>query len=187
MITFRTSIIAAIMALATVAYAADAPKPAAPPVAAKPAVANAPAPAVVNAPLSGVAKTAAFLVIKREVTPYQYEGVRDPFLSIVKAAKRARESKRQDAGSPLESYDLHQIEKGLKAIIWENDSKKTFALVGLPDGKYYTVREGMPLGIHGGTVYKILKDRIVVREILRDFRNEMKPQDTPIMLHKEEG
>lgn len=143
------------------------------------------APVLANAPSAGVARTAAMLEIKREVTLYNSANIRDPFLSIVKAAKQARESKRQDAGAPLESYDLRQIEKGLVAIIW--DKAKSYALVGLPDGKFYTLREGMKLGIHGGTVYRISKDRIIVREMLQDFRGELKPQDTIIMLHKEEG
>ncbi len=171
-IAIKLAIMLALALAGPAAFAAGMPAPAAP--AAAPAAASAPAPGrtVAAAPLP-------------EVTPYNSEGVRDPFLSIVKAAKHARESKKLNAGSPLESYDLHQIENGLVAIIW--DAKMSYALMRLPDGKFYTVREGMPLGIHGGKVYKILKDRIVVREMLRDFRGQMKPQDTIIMLHKEEG
>ena len=170
-----------------------APKPGTKaPVAQAAAVANAPGAmqntaagksgtAVQNAPASPTDSSR--LEIKKEVFVYEGAGRRDPFLSIIQAAKKAREKKKTEGGIPLENYDINQI--NLLAIIW--DVKSSYALIGLPDGKFYTVREGMPLGIHGGKVIKISKNEVLVRENIMDIKGELKPHDNRLKLRVEEG
>jgi type IV pilus assembly protein PilP len=121
--------------------------------------------------------------VKKETYTYNPEGRRDPFLSIIMAAKRAEEKKRPKGLVPLEDYDVSQIR--LIAVIW--GAEGYYALIGLPDGKHYTIREGVTLGLHGGKVQRITDDSLIVRELIRDYRGRLKPQDTVLRLRKEEG
>jgi type IV pilus assembly protein PilP len=121
--------------------------------------------------------------VKKETYTYSPEGRRDPFLSIITAAKRVEEKKRPKGLLPLQDYDISQIR--LIAIIW--DEKVHYALIGLPDGKHYTIREGVSLGLHDGKVRRITEDAVTVRELIRDYRGNLKPQDTVLRLRKEEG
>jgi Tfp pilus assembly protein PilP len=59
--------------------------------------------------------------------------------------------------------------------------------VGLPDKKYYTIREGMTVGIHRGKVVEILSDAVYIREMKPDYKGRMKPVDTYLRLREEEG
>lgn len=121
--------------------------------------------------------------IAKETYVYNPEGRRDPFLSIITAAKKAREQKRPKGLLPLEDYDISQF--SLVAIIWSKDTYR--ALVGLPDGKYYTVMEGASLGLHDGKVARITQDSVTVREYIRDYKGHLRAEDTVLRLRKEEG
>lgn len=121
--------------------------------------------------------------IRAKEVRYFPGGRRDPFLSILKAAEQEQEASEEvEAKSPVEKYDLGQFD--LIAILW--DETQHLALVGLPDDKHYTLKEGMTIGIHEGKVLKISKESVTIREILPDFRGELKPEDTVIPLHEEE-
>lgn len=122
-------------------------------------------------------------VLKKERYDYSSGGRRDPFLSIIESAKKAREKKRPKGLVPLEDYDLSQV--NLIAIVWDEEMYR--ALVGLPNGKYYTLREGTSVGLHGGKVVRIARDRLVVREYIRDYKGNLRPEDTVLRLRKEEG
>lgn len=120
--------------------------------------------------------------LKKETYIYRSEGKRDPFLSIITAAKEIKKKKKKKL-VPTEDYDLSQM--ALIAIVWGKDTR--YALVGLPNGKYYTIRTGMPLGIHGGKVMRITEKTVLVREFIPDYKGRLSPQDTVLKLHKEEG
>lgn len=122
-------------------------------------------------------------VLKKERYDYASRGRRDPFLSIIAAAKKTQEQKRPKGLVPLEDYDLSQV--SLVAIVWTEEAYS--ALVGLPNGKYYTVKQGTSLGLHGGKVVRIAEDRVVIREYIRDYKGELRPEDTVLRLRKEEG
>ena len=62
-----------------------------------------------------------------------------------------------------------------------------YALIGLPDNKYYTVRVGETIGLHDGIVTEIRSDRVVVEEKITDFRGYEKSQDVFIRLRNEGG
>jgi type IV pilus assembly protein PilP len=121
--------------------------------------------------------------IAKETYVYNPQGRRDPFLSIIAAAKKEREQKRPKGLVPLEDYDISQF--SLVAIIWSKEAYR--ALVGLPDGKYYTVLEGASLGLHGGKVKRITQDSVIVREYIRDYKGHLRAEDTVLRLREEEG
>lgn len=114
---------------------------------------------------------------------YNPKGRRDPFLSIIERTKRERASeKKKKGGSPAEIYDLAEI----RVIAIANDSKKYYAMVQFPDMKYFTITEGMALGLYGGRVIKINSDGVLIREHVKNYKGEVKPKDTILKLRKEE-
>lgn len=122
---------------------------------------------------------------KVETEPYIYDpkGRRDPFLSIIESSKKEREAERKKSGRPSESFEVSDIR--VIAIAWEKN--RYFAMVQLPDKKYYTVREGMTLGLYGGKIIKIDQTSITVREFIKNYKGEVQPKDTILRLRKEEG
>ena len=113
---------------------------------------------------------------------YQYDakGKRDPFLSLI--AKERQKRVKMTGASPFESYEVDDME--LLAIAW--DKSKSYALIRFPDGKTYTITEGMTLGLQGGKVQKIMKDAVLIREFVKDYRGDIKPRDVTLKLHKGE-
>jgi len=119
-----------------------------------------------------------------EVYSYSPQGRRDPFLSIIEASKKEKESeKKKKSLKPSEMYDVAEI----KVIAIARDRNRSYAMVQLPDKKYFTVKEGMTLGIYNGKVIRIDAGSVVVREYLKDYRGEVQPKDTILRLRKEEG
>lgn len=118
-----------------------------------------------------------------EVYTYNPKGRRDPLLSIIEASKRERESdKRKKSLKPSESYDIADI----KVIAIARDRSRYYAMIQLPDKKYFTVKEGMALGIHGGTIVRIDDIGVTVREYIKDYKGEIQPKDIQLRLRKEE-
>ena len=125
-------------------------------------------------------------VKKVEVEAYSYspQGRRDPFLSIIEASKKEKESeKKKKSLKPSEMYDVAEI----KVIAIASDRNRAYAMVQLPDKKYFTVKEGMTLGIYNGKIIRIDAGSVVVREYLKDYKGEVQPKDTILRLRKEEG
>ncbi len=116
---------------------------------------------------------------KRKIYIYNEMGRRDPFISLIRPPSEDREL----TGIPWLDYDVSQMR--VIAIVW--DKAERYALFGLPDGKYYTIREGMTIGIHRGKVEEILKDVVIIRELKPDFKGVPRPVDTYLRLRAEEG
>jgi Tfp pilus assembly protein PilP len=102
---------------------------------------------------------------------------RDPFMPLIIKAEAKPKSL-----IPIESYEVSEFK--LIAILW--DKTKYYAVVTLPDGKSYTITEGIKLGLHGGKVYKITKDSVIIREQMRDYKGAISPKDTILKLRREE-
>ncbi len=134
---------------------------------AKPAV-SAPAPPVVEEPK-----------VEKEIYVYEQKGRRDPFMSLVRISKE--KPKRVAGMRPVENYDVDEIK--LVAILW--DSKEFYALITLPDKKSYTIRKGMTIGLYGGKVEDITKDKVLIREHVKDYRGKPMTKDTILKLRKE--
>lgn len=114
-------------------------------------------------------------------TGYEYNphARRDPFTSLIVKQEIADKKK---GATPLERDELTALR--LTAIVWSGSQH--YALITLPDGKSYTVRKGMKLGLDGGIVEDITKDTVVVRQYLKDKKGTLKPKDLILRLRMEE-
>lgn len=112
---------------------------------------------------------------------YEYNplGRRDPFKSLI--VKKEAEEKKKGA-TPLEQDELNILR--LTAIVWSG--AEYHALITLPDGKSYTVKKGMRLGLDGGVIHDITKDSVIVRQYSKDKKSTLKPKDTILRLRLEE-
>ncbi len=120
---------------------------------------------------------------------YEYKAFkkRDPFLPLV-VKEPPKDIKREDikpkkGAVPLESYDVSSFK--LIGILWNKIGY--YAVIKLPDGKFYNIREGTRLGLHGGKVFKINKDSVIIREQKRDYKGVLISKDTILRLREEEG
>lgn len=122
--------------------------------------------------------------VETEAYTYDPKGRRDPFLSIIEASKKEREvEKKKKSLKPSEAYDVPDI----KVIAIARDRNRYYAMLQLPDKKYFTIREGMSLGLYSGKVIRIDARGVVVREYIKDYKGEIQPKDTILRLRKEEG
>lgn len=119
---------------------------------------------------------------KVDVSPNSYEynakGRRDPFAPLIVKA----EPERKKSSIPIKNYSVNEFR--LRAVLWSKSGR--YALVSAPDGKNFALREGTIVGLHGGKVDKILKDSVIIKEFLKDYRGVVKPNYTVLKLHREE-
>lgn len=113
-----------------------------------------------------------------EAVTYDRKGKRDPFISLVVTAIE----KPKKGQTPLENYDISAIK--ILGIVW--NEKGNFATAVLPDGKAYTLREGMTIGLHEGKIHKINKNKIIIIEKIKDYRGQLKSKETILKLREGE-
>lgn len=133
--------------------------------------------------------------IKREIYVYKSSKNRDPFLSLIRKIKQTAIDTNK---LPVERYDVTQM----KLIAVAVDAKgKKYALIGLPDGKYYSVYVGNKVGIRDGVVTdiafgtrKVTQDSfettpsyVTVREFIENYKHEIVAQDRVIKLQEQGG
>lgn len=116
--------------------------------------------------------------VEEEVFLYDKKDKRDPFVSLVVKA----EEKPAKGETPLENYDVSAIK--ILGIVW--NEKGHYAEIVLPDGKAYTLREGMTVGLHKGKIQKITKNSIAIKEGIKDYKGEIKSKETILKLREEE-
>ncbi|HUO76503.1 MAG TPA: pilus assembly protein PilP [Thermodesulfovibrionales bacterium] len=122
--------------------------------------------------------------VEAEAYSYSPQGRRDPFLSIIEASKKEQESeKKKRSLRPSEMYDVTEI----RVIAIAKDKNRSYAMVQLPDKKYFTVKEGMTLGLNNGKVISIDAGSVMVREYIKNYKGEIQSKDTTLRLRKEEG
>lgn len=108
---------------------------------------------------------------------YNPVGKRDPFKSLI-VIKEEKEKK-----SGVSPFEQEISSFRLVGVVW--DGKEYFASITLPDGKSYTVKKGMRLGLEGGIVHEITKDSVIVRQYEK-HKKELKPKDIILRLRMEE-
>lgn len=96
------------------------------------------------------------IIIQQVIQNYDAENLRDPFAPLI--IKRQISTK---GGSPLETYDIEELK--LTGLVF--DKKGSFALIQTPDGKFYIAKEKDKVGVSGGTITKIGKDFIEIKEM----------------------
>lgn len=110
-------------------------------------------------------KTKSFQTNVQEITfptySYDVQQLRDPFVPLI-----LKREERKKGAFPLESYDIEE----LKLTGIAKDKKGSLALIQLPDGRFYIVRENDKIGLSGGKVSKILKDSVEIREDNRKLK-----------------
>jgi type IV pilus assembly protein PilP len=110
---------------------------------------------------------------------YDPVGKTDPFKSFV----RTQVSVRAGSTSPLERFDLSQLE--VTGIVW--NAERPRALVHDPTGKGYVVSEGASMGKNQGRVIRIDDNRVIVKETYVDFRDQASSKDVELHLYERHG
>jgi Tfp pilus assembly protein PilP len=82
--------------------------------------------------------------------------------------------------TPLEKIDLSQLK--LTGIILAVSGNK--ALVREVTGRGHVISEGTPIGTHGGRVAGVLKDKVIVKERMKDLTGRFFFQETELKLNK---
>lgn len=111
---------------------------------------------------------------------YDPRGRRDPFLSIIKLLK---DDKARADLPPLQRIEISDMK--LMGIVWAGN--EYYGLLQTPDGKGYTVREGMLVGTNNGVVKSISEKRIVVSEPTLDFSGKKTTREIEILQRPKEG
>ncbi len=119
-----------------------------------------------------------------ETKHYQSQGKIDPFRPLIQEttddAEVVKANKPKRILTPLEKIALSQIR--LVAVI--QTTKKNIAMVEEASGKGYEVTEGTYIGKKQGRIIEIKSDRIVVKELVKDYKGRLKEQIQEIKLNK---
>ncbi|MBA4372197.1 MAG: hypothetical protein C0402_04985 [Thermodesulfovibrio sp.] len=165
---YKIATATAMLGLLGLAGCSDKPKAPAP-AAAKPA---APVVAVVVPPAEEPK-------IEKEVYVYDQKARRDPFMSLIVDIKERPKTKKK--ANPIENFDVDEIK--LIAIAWEKNNH--YAMITLPDGKSYTIKKGMTLGLYGGRVEEITQKTVRISEKVKDYKGQTINKDTILKLRQE--
>jgi type IV pilus assembly protein PilP len=132
------------------------------------------------------------LTAMQEVVPqkfiYDPKGLKDPFMPIeaVKSDKQRQTDQGEDAVplTPLQKLELSQFK--LVAVVMSGEDSR--ALVEDGAGLGYIIQNGTPIGMRGGHVISILKDKVQVEEYTVNYLGEKKTLMNELKLHPiEEG
>lgn len=113
---------------------------------------------------------------------YDMQGKRDPFVPLVLPKVEKGKEERQRGPAVIGQYELAEIK--LIGIVSRNG--QAFGVLQTPDGRSYTVHEGLRLG-DATEVFRINANSLTVRETYRDKKGSVKVKDTTLRLRKEEG
>lgn len=172
---------------------ANAPKPVtaqpsatpampAPPTQASGAAKEPPKPAApAGAPATPVTATPQAPVLVETVEGYTYDpkSRRDPFQSLTRMVKA---DKTRAELPPLQRVQLSDLK--LLGIMWGGYGY--YGLVQTPDGKGYTVKEGMLMGTNNGVIATITDKAIIVSEPSIDIMGKKSTKDVEILLRPQE-
>ena len=155
-----------------------APTPAAP--AAAPGPKELPKPAASPAPTMTAAPGAA-VPPADSVEGYSYDpkSRRDPFQSLTKVIKSAS---LQSQMPPLQRVQISDMK--LLGIMWGGYGY--YGLIQTPDGKGYTVKEGMLLGTNNGVIRTITDKAIIVSEPTIDVAGRKSTKEVELLLRPRE-
>lgn len=177
------------------ATAAPVKKPAPPPAVASPENRDLPTVAAgkpesekrIAAAVSGVSLTQK---IEDEIPRYDPKDKIDPFEPLFKERPRPtavvsteKQYKRRRPQTPLEKIDLSQLK--LVGVIRSDRANR--AMVEDATGKGYVITKGSYVGINGGRVIKIEKDRAFIEEELEDIFGKISVSRKELKLQKPAG
>ena len=96
---------------------------------------------------------------------------------------KKRTRKRRAPRTPLERLGLSQLK--LTAILMAPSGNR--ALVQEASGKGYVIKSGTYIGLDGGKVIEIQKDRVVIEEEVEDFLGKLSKRKKELKLPKPAG
>ncbi len=117
---------------------------------------------------------------------YDPTGKTDPFEPLIKETPKINSESAAYADidpngtTALEKLDLSRLK--LTGIILAASGNK--ALVREACGRGHVISEGAPIGIHRGRVAAVLKDKVIVKEKMKDLRGRLFFQRTELKLNK---
>ncbi len=124
---------------------------------------------------------------------YDPVGRIDPFVPLVRdepikvekqvAVKASAEVKEVRQKTPLEKIEISQLR--LRAIIIAASGNR--ALVEETTGKGYIITKGTYIGRNDGKITKILKNKVIIEEMVEDIEGKMVIQEKEIKLPKPPG
>ena len=110
----------------------------------------------------------------------------DPFQPLFKATPESKSGAPEYADTdskgttPLEKIDLSQLK--LTGTILAASGNR--ALVREASGRGHVISTGTPIGTHGGRVASVLKDKVIVKERMKDVTGKFFFQETELKLNK---
>ena len=96
---------------------------------------------------------------------YNPTGKTDPFKSFIAIQEEKKGERDEKPRTYLETLELSQV---TITIIIIGETEK-WAMVKDNKGDPYVIKEGTPIGINGGFVYKIQPGEVIIREEYRNF------------------
>ena len=110
---------------------------------------------------------------------YDPKSRRDPFQSLTKVIKSAS---MQSQMPPLQRVQISDMK--LLGIMW--GGLGYYGLIQTPDGKGYTVKEGVLLGTNNGVIKTITDKAIIVSEPAMDYTGRKSTKEVEILLRPRE-
>src|SRR5207245_4293492 len=110
---------------------------------------------------------------------YDPKSRREPFQSLTKVIKTAS---LQSQMPPLQRVQISDMK--LLGIMW--GGLGYYGLIQTPDGKGYTVKEGMLLGTNNGVIKTITDKAIIVAEPTMDYAGRKSTKEVEILLRPRE-
>jgi type IV pilus assembly protein PilP len=116
---------------------------------------------------------------------YDPKGKIDPFKPLFGEVQKVKIKikKRRHPLTPLEKVDLSQLK--LVAVILASSGNR--ALVKEASGKSYVIKKDTLIGLHSGRVIQILKNRVIVKEEIEDYRGKVSTRHNEMKLQKPPG
>jgi Tfp pilus assembly protein PilP len=112
---------------------------------------------------------------KEDLRDYIYDPTNktDPFRSFISIREEKAQEEREKPKTYLETLELSQL--SLTAIVIGDKGK--WAMVKDSKDLGHVIKEGTPIGTNGGVVYRIKEGEVIIREMEKDFRGNLKPKD----------
>lgn len=105
---------------------------------------------------------------------YNPVGKTDPFKSFIVVQEEKKEAEKEEPRTYLETLELSQLSVSV-IIIGKNDR---WAMVKDNKGDGHVIKEGTPIGINRGVVYKIEPGEVIIREEIRNaLTGKKEPRD----------
>ncbi|MBI3391857.1 MAG: pilus assembly protein PilP [Nitrospirae bacterium] len=140
------------------------------------------APTGAKEPSAAAAKEAAPQAMRAEDYFYNPSGRRDPFMSLLVLEKESDRARLAGDIPPLERHAIPEM----RVIGIVGGPAGFVAMLEMPDGRGYSVREGSIVGRNKGVVRRIDRGSVIVEETLKTRLGELQQRKYTLELRKKE-